>query len=680
MSKKNKRPFIESVRSNLKSPCPEGSKWTVDLGQHTLLVGSNASHKSSITQAIELALSGSADDITGRDGVRDSDLLLSLCPRDKDKPEDKNLTATATMSDGDIAVFDIKRKDGTNKKPNHNGPGEHTLVHRSVKAALSGSSDSRRKAFLGWIGGSVSRSDMFALIPSNLHSRFEDLFDHLGKNKDSIDTLLSINAYAAKQSRDLSKQMKGAESVVSGLLQEETEAAPTDEYMKQLEAAMENAQSLLEAAAACSNGVPEHTRQANMEQCEAEMDMIKAQLANLESSLALLESQLSEVPAYVASGLASLDWAVDNDIDQCPTCSSQVGKSHLVNCQTFFRDQTIRVNASNEETVVQISSIKEEHQSLSKHYTSVENNLISIANTPSRTDAGISVEDARDRLNAAQLALNSAQVLKSRWDQVKASRELISSLEEDIQSYKKIKKVCDDTISDLLRKQSDDFVSLVQSYLPDNWEFKVVLSDERTGRDTFSMGLVRDGDLHEALSGVEWATVTTAIAMAITNLSKSDKHPAVLIPEDRAWDGKTLSSVMRSFRNFEGQVIIASTIRPTGRAPAGWTIINMDELSDSWFNATVDEPESDSPPAQEIRKDETIRRPKDSNKLSTASVSAIQMMGFDSHVVSLMSNETAADIIKKKLKPEDVNISKDGGYSLVNGGKALNLPTVPSNK
>ena len=56
------------------------------------------------------------------------------------------------------------------------------------------------------------------------------------------------------------------------------------------------------------------------------------------------------------------------------------------------------------------------------------------------------------------------------------------------------------------------------------------------------------------------------------------------------------------------------------------------------------------------------------------------MMGFDSHVVSLMSNETAADIIKKKLKPEDVNISKDGGYSLVNGGKALNLPPVPSNK
>mgnify|MGYP003657477258 CR=1 FL=1 len=57
------RPYVEHVYSNLKSPRPNGDAWSIDIGQKTLLVGSNTSQKSTIVQAIELAIAGSADDI-----------------------------------------------------------------------------------------------------------------------------------------------------------------------------------------------------------------------------------------------------------------------------------------------------------------------------------------------------------------------------------------------------------------------------------------------------------------------------------------------------------------------------------------------------------------------------------------------------------------------------------------
>ena len=77
------RPYVENVYSNLKSPRPNGDAWSIDIGPKTLLVGSNTSHKSTVVQAIELAIAGSADDIIGRSIVSDAALLLTLAPGDE---------------------------------------------------------------------------------------------------------------------------------------------------------------------------------------------------------------------------------------------------------------------------------------------------------------------------------------------------------------------------------------------------------------------------------------------------------------------------------------------------------------------------------------------------------------------------------------------------------------------
>ena len=97
------RPFVQTVISNLKSPDPDGGEWTVNLGQRTLIVGPNTSHKSAILQAIELAMSGAADDIVGRNNVRDGGLLLTASPTSV-------LSCRATLSNGDHSSFFVEEK------------------------------------------------------------------------------------------------------------------------------------------------------------------------------------------------------------------------------------------------------------------------------------------------------------------------------------------------------------------------------------------------------------------------------------------------------------------------------------------------------------------------------------------------------------------------------------------
>ena len=488
-----------------------------------------------------------------------------------------------------------------------------------------------------------------------------------------------------------SRQRKGAEAVIDDMIDEHMESAPSDERIKQLEVAAVEAQRKLEQAAACANGMPEPLRQNKMAQCEEEMNRLGAALNQLEHQSDSTQGNLASVPGYVESGFTSLDWAVRERIEQCPTCSSQVGLDHLVNCHTFFSNTIDAVESANSTAREQLNTFTQERVSLERQYADAERQLLNITNTPSRTDAGITLEDARESLNRVSLALNNTMMLKSKWDQVIAAKQLIHNLNDEVDSYKEIKKSCDKAMSEILSLQSDRFVSVVQSHLPEDWVFQIKLNDKDTGRRTFSMGLVRGGELHEALSGAEWASVTTAVAMAVSEINIPKDKPAVLIPEDRAWDGKTLSSVMRSFRNFNGQVIMASTIRPTGRAPAGWTIIDMDKTSASWLVSEdplsedkeevvveVGPVEVTEAPQEEVRKDDTIRRPKNTATVTTASAIAIGMMGFSEEDISVMSKNTAADIIRKSLKPGDIEILSGGGYALINGGKVLNLPPAPS--
>jgi xanthine/CO dehydrogenase XdhC/CoxF family maturation factor len=141
-------------------------------------------------------------------------------------------------------------------------------------------------------------------------------------------------------------------------------------------------------------------------------------------------------------------------------------------------------------------------------------------------------------------------------------------MERDLESGKRLKLVLTEVSARLLEQAVGRFVVDVQARLPAGWTFGI-----NTG------GIVRvglrsaDGTLRPSLSGAEWAAVMAAIGSVVAE--RRGVEMPVLILEDRAWDEKTLASVMTALAPFSGQVIISTTRGPSAPV-AGWSIVSVD--------------------------------------------------------------------------------------------------------
>ena len=236
-------------------------------------------------------------------------------------------------------------------------------------------------------------------------------------------------------------------------------------------------------------------------------------------------------------------------------------------------------------------------------------------------------------------------------------------MKQHVEEYKAAKKVCEEAVGNLVRVFGETFSDAVSSFLPDGWDFGIELEDQ--GRDVFRMGLRRGDKLCCALSGAEWAAVTTAIAMQMT---KNNNAPSVLIPEDRAWDGSTLSAVMRAFSKFDGQVIMASTIRPKGRSPKHWTIIDMDK----WLEEQIE-----GKPEEEVE-EELGHQPSEftprTNVSSAYAIRVLHGLGYMDEQINTMQAETAAKIISHGYLASCTEILDDGNFQVVEAGNLVPLP------
>ena len=127
------RPFVAHLTSNLKTA--DGRPRNVTLGAKTLVVGPNGSGKSSIQQSLQLALLGSADDLVGRDEVKDNGLLMSMVSAER-------LAIHAKLSSGEDYTF-IAKDSG---KPSHDAGVEAKLPLHEIREVLAGSAATARKA------------------------------------------------------------------------------------------------------------------------------------------------------------------------------------------------------------------------------------------------------------------------------------------------------------------------------------------------------------------------------------------------------------------------------------------------------------------------------------------------------------------------------------------------------
>ena len=621
------RPFIETITSNLKSP--DGEPWTAHLSQRTLIVGSNASHKSSILQAAELALTGAVDDIIWRSVVRDVALLITMAPG-------KVLESKITLSSGAIHQFRVeagKRPPG----PNFNNG---VLPIRQVREAVAGSPSTARKIFLPWLAGDLSDSDLLAHIPTKLHGKFKDLLQHIGQGKSRAEALLRIEEYAGKQQHSASKEVKGAQSIIDELTSQ-MEEAPSEEDLAAAEVRLHD---LL-----AQKPAPSESR-----------EVLEARLAEARDQFDTVEEIASKLE-FEDCAVTILQSAMTHDLDQCPVCSSQVGIPHLEACLDHYTN--LSESLENEH---QLSFTEATHaMAIAQHkIAKYKGALMGFNELP---------QFSTTELDKAQAEYDDLKTTQVKWDTLTSAKRKIEQYEKDIETYKQLKAACSDVIATIVKDRAPAFCQLVSSFLPKGWEFNLTDKD-------FRPGLLRNDEVHSALCGAEGAAVLTAIAMA-TAASRPASEPVILIPEDRAFDPRTLAAVMRGYNKFDGQVIMASTVRPRGRPSKHWTIIDLDTEPLAVVEAAPEpesEPETEATPepepvpepvAEPALAARTILR-KDTAAITGRNLRILKGLGYDDDAISQLTPKQADEIVKAGHLAANVEIS--------NGAVTVRNTTLPS--
>jgi hypothetical protein len=183
-------------------------------------------------------------------------------------------------------------------------------------------------------------------------------------------------------------------------------------------------------------------------------------------------------------------------------------------------------------------------------------------------------------------------------------------------------------VASLLKRVSDAFVARVQGFLPKGWTFGMLLEDN--GKEVCRLGLMQGKKLRSALSGAEWATVTCALAMAISSDVPADR-PVLVMPEDRGWDAATLTKVLNSWFSFDGQVVIGTPTKPK-KVPAGWTVI---ELGQTEEETVVEEPAPSIVEAATFK----VYVP------SAAMGAMLKALGYTDAVIATLNAEKASHIV-----------------------------------
>ena len=620
--------YVNRVDSNIKDP--NGDTYSIKLYPKTLLLGSNTSHKSAVLQSVELALTGAADDVVGRNNVKDPKLLSTLT-----NAEELSAKAAIFGGDDDVASYTLPQ----GKRPVHNSQYDDALVNRIVREILHGSSASARKAFLSFSAGSVSRDDVLANMPTQIHAKYNDIAER--QQGSEIDKLLAVIKYADRTQRDAAKELRGAQAVLDNGLNNQLDSRPSDADVEKLRVSLADETKGLEAAIAVEalSSVP------SLEETQQKLKEAHDAIGQWDAEVwACEQRQLAAAPdPQLERAVDLLSTAVDAGAPNCPACNSLVGTKHLSACRDAYqKSQWALEDAAHDPSLASaLSAAESSLQQWEAEAMRLKAVMQTIGTDSIPMLAVRSASEARSRVSAAQSALLSTETARARWDDLARSRDVVATMKKDVATYKELKTVGESTVGILLDARSSSFTERVQVYLPDEWVFGIELRDGK--KEVFRMGLRRDDNLHCALSGAEWAALVTAIAAAVREI-ESQKQLSVLIPEDRAWDARTLAQVMRALSAFPGQVLMASTTKPAGRLPSGWTIVNMDE----WSQTTSP---SSMPPVEE-------------SAPSSTSTEVLKGMGYSTSQIKKLSADSSADIIKKGLLASCVSVLHNGSYQI----------------
>jgi hypothetical protein len=494
---------------------------SVELGEKTLIIGPSAGGKTTIIRAIELALAGGTSDLEGRAWVGDDPRVLALAP------PDSPLWAEVALSDGQRARWEK----APGKTATHAAPVSNVLSLGAVREALTGSAERARAFVLSASCGDVTADDVLLRLPAGLHEAYEAIAT--SQTGSPVDVLQGVQKAAAKRGRDLAREAKGARAVVESMTA--LGAAPTEAQV---------------AASTAEQQVWDATRRSQLD----------ASIAEHEAAITHWRTALAEIPEPTAEDFAmQARWARATALREVIAGQRQSPQAcHL--CGAEHADLTERMTAMDAAIDTALTAFLAEIEAAHAAFVAARGN---------RADAPTSIEETLDalRFEAGQAEAKRRTLLAAFENHaaLAKSRSVAHDTETRADRFKSLDKACKAAIAEIVQTQLKAFAMRVNAYMPARMTFAVESGTR------FRIGVVRDGTLHTALSGAEWVAVTTAIGCAVTEKAEC----AVLLPEERAYDPKMLVRIMRGLAKANAQVVLTSTVRFYGKAPSGWTIIDL---------------------------------------------------------------------------------------------------------
>jgi energy-coupling factor transporter ATP-binding protein EcfA2 len=540
-------------------------KVEADLGPKTIIVGPNGSGKSRLVNTMELALLGFASDVVGRAEMRKESDLITLAAGD-------DLIAEATLSDGRVSSWSTKRTKTGAKKADHVKAINAYFPVQDVRAALTGSVETARKWLLQRIASSVSRSDVTRYLTAESAERYEKKAKLV--TGDEVTILVSVLESARSEKRSKTAEMTALEKTLA-TLGGDLGAEPTEAQIAEATENYNLALRVYEGAVAAGAMVaakpdPEEVK-AKALAVIGERDTVSAELEGLAPYIAQFGGPLTpqeDALRYIRFTLAeSADIHVKHGATTCLLCEN--GQPFDAAARAAALTEANKDAALREKLNSKVQDLAAKVATLTEHATALVAEYQRVVAEPSFMQSGTSVDEARLAMQNASGKLNAITLTAKRYTELRGHKEQERTLKRAIRDAEELAEGCSDAVGALLKTATVDFIKKVQSYLPETDKFDLVLNDE--DKEVCRFGFVRDGNLHTALSGAEWARLTLALACA-ANKPSSDTL-LVFTPEERAFDPHTLRSVLVALTDAPGQVVLCSPVKPAGKLPKGWTMV-----------------------------------------------------------------------------------------------------------
>ena len=199
---------VLSVLTNIKSP--DGRSRKTEIGDKTLLIGPNECGKSTVAEAIQLALTGSVSGLFMRPKpVKTGTQLAALCPENEDL-----VFAEVELSDGSAALWEVS----PGKRTKRTGYAGCVTPVSDLKEALMGSPLTAYKFFFQRLMDPITLEDLKKAFPKNSRlPKDETLASVLQSDSLTPQNVIEILDKAGKRKREARAKSKALTDVTREL-------------------------------------------------------------------------------------------------------------------------------------------------------------------------------------------------------------------------------------------------------------------------------------------------------------------------------------------------------------------------------------------------------------------------------------------------------------------------------